>query len=170
MRDNDKEVKLGKEVTLYLPYQRINVYDQEHNKANSREVVYQNKGVASVSTAKGVMSVKVAGATLRYPEEGLENGEYEIIFKQDKMQPIFPNKILKKNDKLVNPEMDNPSNKVKVSAYDEDVLGTKLLAYVQLGNFEKYASVVMNNDFSVYKMPKFELYVPRDAFELRPIK
>ena len=167
---NDKEVKLGKEVTLYLPYQRINVYDQEHNKANSREVVYQNKGVASVSTAKGVMSVKVAGATLRYPEEGLENGEYEIIFKQDKMQPIFPNKMLKKNDKLVNPEMDNPSNKVKVSAYDEDVLGTKLLAYVQLGNFEKYASVVMNNDFSVYKMPKFELYVPRDAFELRPIK
>ena len=112
------------------------------------------------------MSVKVAGATLRYPEEGLEDGEYEIIFKQDKMQPIFPNKMLKKNDKLVNPEMDNPSNKVKVSAYDEDVLGTKLLAYVQLGNFEKYASVVMNNDFSVYKMPKFELYVPRDAFEL----
>ena len=167
---NDKEVKLGKETTLYLPYQRINIYDQEHNKTNSREVVYPNKRVASVSTAKGVMSVKVAGSTLRYPEEGLEDGEYEIVFKQDKMQPIFPKKTLKKNDKLENPEMDNSSNRVKVSAYDEDVLGTKLLAYVQLGNLEKYASLVINNNFSVYKMPKFELYVPRDAFELRPIK
>ena len=162
---NDKEVKLGKEVELYLPYQRVNIYDKEHNKANSREVVYPNKGIAVVNNAKGMMSVKVAGMTLTYPEEGLANGEYEIIFKQDKMLPIFPKKMLKKD--YENPEMDNPKNKIKVSAYDEDVLGTKVLAYVQLGNFEKYASVVMNNNFSVYKLPKFELFVPRDAFELK---
>ena len=162
---NDKEVKLGKEVELYLPYQRVNIYDKEHNKANSREVVYPNKGIAVVNNAKGMMSVKVAGMTLTYPEEGLADGEYEIIFKQDKMLPIFPKKMLKKD--YENPEMDNPKNRVKVSAYDEDVLGTKVLAYVQLGNFEKYASVVMNNNFSVYKLPKFELFVPRDAFELK---
>ena len=59
-----------------------------------------------------------------------------------------------------------PAPAVIVSAYDEDVLGTKLLAYVQVNGMEKYASFVMDNKFSVYKMPKFELYVPEDGFEL----
>ena len=161
---NGEEIKLGKEVVLYMPYQRINIYDKEHNKTNSREVVYPNKGMATVSNIKGQMQVKVVGATLTYPEEGLENGEYEIVFKQDKMLPIFPKKMLKKD--YVNPEMENPKNRIKVSAYDEDVLGNNLLVYVQLNGFEKYSSFVMPNNFSVYKLPKFELYVPRDAFEL----
>ena len=161
---NGEEIKLGKEVVLYMPYQRINIYDKEHNKTNSREVVYPNKGMATVSNAKGQMQVKVAGATLTYPEEGLENGEYEIVFKQDKMLQIFPKKMLKKD--YVNPEMENPKNRIKVSAYDEDVLGNNLLVYVQLNGFEKYSSFVMPNNFSVYKLPKFELYVPREAFEL----
>ena len=165
---NDEDVKLGKEVALYFPYQRINVYDQDHNKLNSREVVYPNRGVATVSNSKGEMRVKVEGMTLTYPaEEAYPDGEYEIIFKQDKLLPLYSKKMLKKNDKLANPEMDNPKNVIKVSAYDEDVLGTKILAYVQLGGFEKYASFVLENNFSVYKMPKFELYVPRDAFELK---
>ena len=161
---NGEEIKLGKEVVLYMPYQRINIYDKEHNKTNSREVVYPNKGMATISNAKGQMQVKVAGATLTYPEEDLESGEYEIVFKQDKMLPIFPKKMLKKD--YVNPEMENPKNRIKVSAYDEDVLGNNLLVYVQLNGFEKYSSFVMPNNFSVYKLPKFELYVPRDAFEL----
>ena len=65
-----------------------------------------------------------------------------------------------------NPEMDNPKNVIKVSAYDEDVLGSKLLVYVQVENLEKYASFVIDNNFSVYKMPKFSMYVPEDGFEL----
>ena len=162
---NGEDIKLGKEVDLYMPYQRINIYDQDHNKTNSREQVFPNKGTAMVNNVKGQMQVKVAGATLTYPEEGLDNGEYEIVFKQDKLLPIFPKKMLKKD--YQNPEMDNPKNTIKVSAYDEDVLGDKLLAYVQVDGFEFYASFVINNNFSVYKLPKFELYVPRDAFELK---
>ena len=167
---NDQEVKLGKEVALYFPYQRINIYDQDHNKTNSREVVYPNKGIAVVSNAKDQMKVKVGGATLTYPSENLPDGQYEIIFKQDKVLPIYSSKMLKKNDQLENPEMENPSNKIKVSAYDEDVLGSNLLVYVQVGNFEKYSSFVIGNNFSVYKTPKFELYIPREAFELKPIE
>ena len=162
---NEEKATLGKEVDLYLPYQRINLYDNEHNKTNSREAVFENKANAVVNNAKGFMTVKVGDATLTYPEEGLTNGEYEIIFKQDKLQPIFPRKMLKKD--YVNPEMDNPKNKIKVSAYDEDVLGNKLLVYVAVNGFESYCSFVINNNFSVYKLPKFELYVPRDAFELK---
>ena len=163
---NDEKVELGKEMTLYLPYQRINVYNQEHNKVNSREVVYPNVGLAQVRNVKGQMIVKVGKTTLTYPENpNYPDGEHEIIFKQDKLMPLFNKKMLKKG--YQNPEMDNPNNIIKVSAYDEDVLGDKLLVYVQVEGFEKYASFVINNNFSVYKMPKFSMYVPEDGFELK---
>ena len=163
---NDTEVKLGKEVDLYLPYQNINVYDSDHNKLNSREVVYPNVGTAFVKNEKGKMIVNVGGTKLVYPQEDLADGEYEIIFKQDVLKPLYTRKMLKKGD-YQNPEMDNPNNIIKVSAYDEDILGTKLLTYVQVNGFEKYSSFVVDNNFSVYKMPKFSLYVPREGFVLK---
>ena len=163
---NEEKVNLGKEVDLYLPYQRINVCDQDHNKVNSREVVFENVVTANVSNEKGQMVVKFGNTVLSYPEDpNYPSGEYLLTFKQDKLLPIFPKKMLKKG--YENPEMDNPKNKMKVSAYDEDVLGNKLLVYVAVEGFENYGSFVINNNFSVYKLPKFELYVPRDAFELK---
>ena len=163
---NDEKVNLGKEVDLYLPYQRINVYDQDHNKVNSREVVFENVVTANVSNEKGQMVVKFGNTVLSYPEDpNYPSGEYLLTFKQDKLLPIFPKKMLKKG--YENPEMDNPKNKMKVSAYDEDVLGNKLLVYVAVEGFENYGSFVINNNFSVYKLPKFELFIPRDAFELK---
>ena len=167
---NGEKVELGKEVELYLPYRRIKLYDQDHNKINSREVVYSNDGIATVKTVNGMMKINVGGATLTYPNnKNYADGQYEITFKQDKLMPIFSNKMLKNNDKLTNPEMEAP-NKIKVSAYDEDVLGDKLLIYVQIPGCGLYASLVVPNNFSVYKMPKFEMYVPSDAFELKAIK
>ena len=164
---NDEEVKLNQDVELYLPYQRIHIYDAEHNKIDSREVLMPNKGIAYVANKNGKMIVEVGGAKLVYPErEGITDGQYIINFKQDKLMPLFSKKMIKKGNK--NPEMDNPSNKIKVSAYDEDVLGEKLLVYVQVKGFDSYSSFVMDNNFSVYKMPKFELYVPEDGFTLIP--
>ena len=162
---NDEKVTLGKEVDIYLPYQKINIYDNEHNKVNSREVVYKNVINANVKNEKGQMVIKFGNATLTYPEEGLADGEYELTIKQEGLLPIFPNKMVKKG--YENPEMDNPKNKIKVSAYDEDVLGNKLLVYVALEGFENYCSFVINNNFSVYKLPKFDMYVPREALELK---
>ena len=168
---NGEKVTLGKEVNLYLPYERINVYDQEHNKLNSRELVYPNKGEVEVNERNGSTLIKIGKTTLAYPSMGLNPGKYRITFKQDKLMPIFPSKMLRKDKegKLVNPMMENPGNVIPVSAYDEDVLGKKLLVYVQVAGFEKYASFVMNNNFSVYKLPKFNLYVPQDAFTLKRI-
>ncbi len=164
---NDSEVTLGKEVELYLPYSRLTVYDQEHNKLFSRELIYPNVAPAFVINKNGQMHIKTIGATLVYPENpDYPDGEYQIIFKQDKLLPIYSKKLLKTG--LQNPEMDNPKNRIKVSAYDEDVLGTKLLAYVQVNGVENYATFVMDNTFSVYKMPKFEMYVPEDGFILKP--
>ena len=162
---NGEKVNIGKETDLFIPLLHVNIYDKEHDKLNSREVVYPNKGVATIKNQKGTLYITVAGKTLAYPsEDEFEDGEYEVILKQDKLIPLFPRKMLKKG--LKNPEMDNPNNKIKVSAYDEDVLGKTLLTYVSVPNFENYASFIMENNFSVYKLPKFELYVPRDAIEI----
>ena len=167
--NNQEKVHLGKEVQLYLPYQRIGIYDEEHNKLNSREVVHPNTFKAKVSTKNGEMSIAVAGTTLTYKENPeYPAGEYELTFKQDKLLTIFNKKMLKTG--LVNPEMDNPKNTIKVSAYDEDVLGKKIAVYVQVTDVENYATFVLDNNFSVYKMPKFELYVPEDGFTLKPLK
>ena len=163
---NDEEVKLGQEVEIYIPYQRINVYDENHNKLNSREAVYPNITIGQVKNNKDMMVIKLGDASLVYPSEGLEDGKYEITIKQEGLMPLFTNKMIKKMG-YVNPSMDNPSNIIKVSAYDEDVLGSKVLAYVQVKGFENYCSIIMNNNFSVYKMPKFSLYVPREALILK---
>ena len=166
---NDEKVALGKEIDLYFPYLKLNVYDKEHNKLNSREVVYPNKGHATVSVANGQMKVNVAGATLTYPEDpNIPAGEYEITFKQDKLLTIYNKKMIKAGH--TNPEVEDINNVIKVSAYDEDVLGSKLLVYVAVNGLENYASFVVKNDFSVYKMPKFNLYVPYDGFVLTPKK
>ena len=105
------------------------------------------------------------GQNFTSEEDGVADGTYDIVFKQDALLPIFNRKMLKAGH--VNPEMDNPKNVIKVSAYDEDVLGSKLLTYVQVEGFENYSSFVMENNFSVYKMPKFSLYVPREGFILK---
>ena len=220
---NDEKVPLGKVVDVYLPYERIKIYDQEHNKVNSREVVYENSGTATVKVNNGVMKIKVGNFTLEYPsKEEISDGQYEIVFKQDKLVPIYTRKMLKAMNKLKKAEeekqpveeapveapveeqvaeeapvdeapveapeqsedapveeepVEEPKkkervfyNEIKVSAYDEDVLGDKLLVYVQIPGCTGYSSLVVDNNFSVYKMPKFKMYVPEDAFELKPIK
>ena len=167
--ENDAEVNLGEEVTLYMPYARINVRDANQNKTNSREKLFENRGEAIVTNVNGMMRIKVAGTTLTYPSNpNYPDGKYDIVFKQDKLMPIFPRKMLKNNEERQNPEMSNPRNTIKVSAYDEDVLGKVIAAYVQVPEFEFYSTFVMKNNFSVYKMPKFELYVPEDGFVLFP--
>ena len=166
---NEEKVALNKEVDIFLPYQRIIFYDKDNNKANSREVVYRNEGKAIVKQNGDKMTIKVAGTTLTYPANpDYPDGEYTITFKQDKLIPMFTKKMIKKG--YENPLVDNPHNTIKVSAYDEDILGEKLLTYVEVKEFEKYASFVVKNNFSVYKMPIFDLYVPEDGFILEAAK
>ena len=164
--NNEEKINLGKEVELFIPYQRISIYDQEHNRINSRELVYENKTKAVVTNKNGKMNIKFGTFSLSYDsEEECPDGEYELILKQDKLLPLYTKKMLKQG--LENPEMDNPKNLIKVSAYDEDMLGEKLLTYVQVNGFDHYCSFVVKNNFSVYKMPKFELFVPREAVILK---
>ena len=117
--------KLGDEAEIYLPYAKLVIRDEENNRLNSREIVYPNKFDARVSKKNGQMMISVAGTTLTYEDkQEVEEGEYDLIFKQDQLKPLFNKKLLKSG--LKNPEMSNPHNVIKVAAYDEDVLGKKI--------------------------------------------
>ena len=167
---NDERVDLGKKVTVYLPLSRISIYDKAHNKADAKEEIFRNSVAAQVTNRQGSIVIKAAGATLVYPQEEIRypDGNYLLTFKQDKLMTLFPNKMVKKG--YQNPDVPDIHNAIKVSAYDEEVLGDKLLVYVQVPGIEKYASFVVNNNFSVYKLSKFSLYVPEDGFELEPLE
>ena len=167
---NDEKVDLGKKVTLYLPLSKVSIYDVDRNKADAKEEIFRNSAVAQVSNKPNALVIKACGTTLTYPQESVKypDGEYLITFKQDKLMPLFPKKMVKKG--YQNPDVEDIKNNIAVSAYDEEVLGNKLLVYVQVQGVDKYASFVMNNNFSVYKLPKFHLYVPEDGFVLTPVE
>ena len=163
MRNEDK-AEIGKTVDLYIAAPKAKVYDKDHNKAISRETFFPNEGKAIVEIKKGFAHIYVGNHTLVYPDDKrFQPGEYTIKFNQDKLIPVFNRKMLKlgyENDENID------RNRIKVSAYDEDVLGDKLLVYVELPGFDNYLSFVVKNNFSVYKMPKFEMCVPIDGFTL----
>ena len=167
---NDQEVKLNKEVELYLPYQRITVYDKDLNKANSREKVFPNETAAHVANNGDQLIIKTEAGTFIYPNNNkYQDGAYFFRLKQDKLMPIFNKKMMKKGD-YENPVIEGHKNVIQVSAYDEDVLGNKVLAYVAVKGFENYVSLGFLNNFSVYKMPKFSVYIPDDGFTLIPLQ
>ena len=168
---NDVEVELGKEIDIFLPYQKVSIYDLNHNRVNSREIIYPNTTNAIVEQENGEKEIiiRFGGTSLRYPNDSnYPAGEYELTLLQDKLIPLFPHSMLKNG--YSNPEVEDAYNKIKVSAYDEDILGSNLLTYVEVKGFDKYCSFIVNNNFSVYKLPKFDLYVPRDALILKPKK
>ena len=54
-----------------------------------------------------------------------------------------------------------------VSCYDEEPQFVTNYIYAKINGFDEYVTLVVPNNFSVYKMPKFKIRVPKDGFELR---
>ena len=53
------------------------------------------------------------------------------------------------------------------SCYDEEPQHKINTVFAQIKGFDEYVTFVVENNFSVYKMPKFKLLVPVDGFELK---
>jgi len=53
---------------------------------------------------------------------------------------------------------------IKVSAYDEDKTGEKNAIFVKIDGFEGYVTLVVENNFTVYEMPEFEIYLDENSF------
>ena len=106
----------------------------------------------------------MGGASLTYPKLDVEDGTYKFLLKQDKCEVVFD----KKNAKAV----ENPVTKaikgqsLVVSCYDEEPQHKINVIYAKISGFAEYVTLVVPNNFSAYKMPKFKINIPVDGFEL----
>lgn len=160
-----QEIKSGDVMDIYLPLEKISIIDEEGNSLTSREVAYPNLAACSVSTEKGLTSIKIdGGETLVYPDMGLENGRYSLKLKQDGAEVIFDRKTAKSLKK----EAKTPvkGSYLSVSCYDEEPAKTMNTIFAEIKGFKEYVTFRVPNDFSVYKMPKFKIVIPSDGFIL----
>ena len=158
----------GQSISIYLPDNHVLVTDEEDNSLLSREVIFKNSAPAMVSTEKnGLRRVSISGGeTLVYDKLDVQDGQYEFVLKQDKCQVVFPKKAKKQLG--VEPTATyNSKQTLTVSCYDEEPMETKNIVFAQIKGFKEYVSLLFENNFSVYKMPKFKIIVPPDGFELK---
>ena len=160
--------KAGQDLDVYLPEDQISIRDELDNNLTSREVIFPNAAQAHVSTDKNgkrVVEIK-GGSKLVYDSLDVQDGDYQFLLKQDKCHVVFGKKSKKQLG--IEPTQNVDKNQcLAVSCYDEEPQKTKNIIFVQIKGFEEYVSLVIDNNFSVYKMPKFSIQVPADGFELK---
>ena len=166
----DKKFTEGDEISVYLPLDLMFIFDENDDSLYSREVVYPNKANANVSHDKnGNVIINInGGEKLIYSKEEIgevEDGQYEFVLKQDKCQVVFDRKTAKKMENVLT-KVDN-GKYLTASCYDEEPQHKINTVFAQIKGFDEYVTFVVENNFSVYKMPKFKLLVPVDGFELK---
>ena len=164
----NRKIKVGDSVSVYLPLDHMDIYDENDDSHNSREYVFPNVAKASVKTKDGKTSIAIAGGqTLIYDDLGVEDGNYEFKLKQDKCEAVFTRKVAKGIEEEVLTSA-APNKFLTVSCYDEEPQHKLNTIFVKINGFKEYVTLVIKNNFSVYKMPKFKVVVPEDGFELNP--
>ena len=168
-KDSEINSKLDSRTTIYLPLEKMLVFDENDDSLYAREQVYPNSTTAKLVTAKnGNKIIELAGGDkLVYPSlpQELEDGEYEFLLKQDKCKVVFTKKLCK--ELKIPYEKPNMNECLSVSCYDEEPQHKTNIIYVKIRGFEEYVTLLIPNDFSVYKMPKFKIMVPNDGFILK---
>ena len=167
----ERKIKKNDKLTVYLPLDYTYIFDENDNSLLAREVVYPNKTHAKLVTLKdGRKQISISkGETLVYeslPYE-LEDGEYEFVLKQDKVEVVFDKKTAKAIDDKEVLRAAPKGQFLTVNCYDEEPQKDVNYVYAQIKGFDEYVTLAIKNNFSVYKMPKFKVVVPVDGFELR---
>ena len=192
----ERKIKKNDNLTVYLPLDNTYIFDNKENNLFAREIAYPNAALCKVSTLKdGKRQIEISrGEKLVYDELTTQDGEYQFLLKQDKLevvfdkktaksltegqkikQPLFKKKkaMVKEEVKLVDPDSIvtvAPKGQVlSVSCYDEEPQKDVNYVYAQIKGFDEYVTLALKNNFSVYKMPKFKVIVPVDGFELLPL-
>ena len=163
----ERTIEVGKDMDIYLPLDKIHIFDENDDYLSIREVAFPNISKAKVTTnKKGLREIKIVGGeTLVYDNLDVEDGNYEFILKQDKCVPFFNKKLCKETKtQFVKPEK---GKFLSVSCYDEEPQHKSNVIYVKIAGFDEYVTLVIPNEFSVYKMPKFKIGVPVDGFILK---
>lgn len=162
----DRELKVNQEIEIYLPLDKMLIFDENNDSLYSREVLFENRCEAVVSTNnKGEKEIKIKGGEkLVYPDLDVEDGDYDFVLKQDKCEIVLNKKLCKE---LGVPRMQAiKGQSLKVSCYDEEPQHKSNIIYAKINGFAEFITIVAENNFSVYKMPKFKINVPADGFKL----
>ena len=165
--NKERKVKKGDQLSVYLPLDNLLILDEVDDSLTTREVLYPNLAHAKVSTDKGgkrIIDIQ-GGENLVYDSLEVEDGEYQFILKQDKCEVIFDKKNAKGLEGVSTSV--NKGEYLTVSCYDEEPQKEINYIYAKINGFEEYVSLLVKNNFSVYKMPKFKIKVPVDGFELK---
>jgi len=162
---HDVEIKENANMSVYVACDKIGLYAENGDSLVSREELLPNIAQATVSNKDGKTIIQIEGGE-KLVYEGLDilPGKYSFKLKQDKVKVCF-NKKMAKSMKI---EYVAPASKntLSVSCYDEEPTGTKNIIFAQIKGFKDYITIETENNFSVYKMPKFKIEVPADGFEL----
>ncbi len=168
--NKDRDLKPGQQIDAYLPLDRTLIFDKDANSLYSREELFVNEAEAKVTTNKnGQREVQIKGGEkLVYPSLEVEDGDYKFILKQDKAEAILNKKL---NKELKKEHVNVKKGEfLSVSCYDEEPQQNINMVYVKIKGFNEFVTIVIPNEFSVYKMPKFKIKVPADGFELKPLE
>jgi len=157
-------IKVGDEITAYVSEAALLIRNDVGDKVISREIVYDNVVQATIKTTGNESLVSFGRNHLHLPVLGVKDGLHQVRIDESKVTPIFSKKQCKSLGKT-NPEYDLKKT-IKVSSYDEDPLGTMNTLFVKIEGFANYATFVVPNDFSVYKAPKFRLFLQEGALSV----
>ena len=172
--NKDRKIKSGDELTIYLPLDYIAIADKNDDSYYSREIIFPNIARAKVTTKNGKTLVNIVkGEKLIYDDLGVEDGDYIFNLKQDKCEVVFSRKVAKgmKDEDIL--KAAKPGEYLTASCYDEEPQHKMNTIFAKIKGFEEYVTLNVKNNFSVYKMPKFKIVVPKDGFELskaEPVK
>ena len=170
--DKERAINKGDKLEIYLPLDNISIFDKNDDALLAREVIYPNLAKAKVSTDTKTNKTTInlnGGESLIYDNLNIEDGDYEFLLKQDKCEIVFNKKAAKgMKDKVA--LVANKKQSLSVSCYDEEPQHVMNYIYAKINGFDEYVTLITKNNFSVYKMPKFKINVPVDAFELKPLK
>ena len=164
------KIDLKKEMSVYFPFEFVSIFDNEENSLYSREIIYKNVTQGKVTTSKnGQKMLTIPGnKPLVFDNSELQDGLYEVTLKQDGVVPLLNKKLSK--ELKVPQEKPEVGKYLTLSCYDEEPQHTKNTIFVKINGFQDYVTLRIENNFSVYKMPKFNIKVPYEALELKPFE
>jgi hypothetical protein len=162
----DSAIKAGDELKVYVDEEDIILRNADNMRLVSREIILPNICEADIETnpETKLATIRFGSNKVIMPLDGDYNGRHQISLKQDKVRVIF-NKKVGKELKIVNPPYDR-NRLIAVSSFDEEMLGGKNAIFVQVSGIDHYATFLVDANFSVYKMPKFNLFLEDGAISV----
>ena len=158
---------VGDNVSCYLALNDLIALDGNNLRVSSTQVISENKTRCSVKSTETNTLIKLPKTTLKFDKMDVKDGDYIFRLHEFNIKHSY-SKAYAKENKIANNIL---ANNIEVKAYDEDRINEhNNICYLSNPNFEDYINVVIDDKFSVYKMPTFGLNISENDFDLLPIE